>query len=142
MCIDFLFVNCNVLIAFLGGLMPIVFYGRKVSGLISIVLKTQSIEPTAKQRLLCFWQIKNDTLAGFFCFCGCQKKCVQCSVCSVQWKHLLKTGCTYKNKMQVLPMLAFFVFINALFSICGLVLFLIFCRKNRRYLRQNYCSKL
>ena len=27
--------------------------------------------------LLCFWQIKNDTLVGFFCFCGCLIKSVQ-----------------------------------------------------------------
>jgi hypothetical protein len=29
------------------------------------------IEPTEKQWATLFWQIKNDTLAGFFWFCGC-----------------------------------------------------------------------
>jgi hypothetical protein len=35
-------------------------------------METLSIEPRKSNGLLCFCQIKNDTLAGFFWFFGCR----------------------------------------------------------------------
>jgi len=70
----FLFAYWDVSDCFSGKAGAIDLKERQCFGLVNFIFRNGMASAfPLKQLLLIFWQIKNHTLAGFSCFCGCRK---------------------------------------------------------------------